>query len=333
MIFRSLPDFSQLWEKMKEHGNIDCNPDHLPVNKSLFGQNRYHHADFIRSKTENLQKTLTDISEAVMKMSSEVCKQALLNWLEFNNTEQFYSDLQIVKFKQSQFSGAVESFWQEAKSCTLATAKAALEAVPKRDQANGLLNPFVDAIAQVEALKTTLGCRISEGQKFISDDEIFQYHSVMKTLKDWRADKPTAFREFIGKLSSKFSRVRNAGNPSARNFKLEAQFIASIELAQTFMQSTCFNMYSASLRSLENTLGEAGLVDTVTVKVNEAVDLYIKNLRQKIDAKPSQYDEVLRMHPNFACPDDFEDSMRIANEAIARLFRITQFRWWAVLIL
>jgi hypothetical protein len=323
MIFRSLPDFSQLWQKMKEHGNIDCNPDHLPVNKSFFGEHRYHHADFIRSKTDNLQKTLTDISEAVMRMSSEVCKQELLKWLEFNKTEQLYSDLQIMKFKQSQFSGAVESFWQEAKSCTLAKAKAALEAIPKKDKAYGLLNPYVDAIAQVEALKTTMGSRISAGQ-FVSDDEIFQYYSVMKTLKDWRADKPTAFREFIGKLSSKFSRVRSAGNPSARNFKLEAQFIASIELAQTFMQSTCFNLYSLSFSSLESTLGEAGLVDTVTKKVNEAVKSYIIRLRQKIDAKSSQYDEVLRLHPMFTCPASIEENMRIANETISRLFKIQQ---------
>jgi hypothetical protein len=317
MIFRSLPDFSQLWQKMKEHGNIDCNPDHLPVNQSFFGEHRYHHAEFIRSKSDNLQLTLTYISEAVMRMSSEVCKQELLKWLEFNKTEQLYSDLQIMKFKQSQFSGAVESFWQEAKSCTLAKAYAALEAIPTKKKASGLLNPFVDAIAQVEALKTTLDCRISASQ-FISDDEIFQYHSVMETLKDWRADKPTAFHEFIGKLSSKFSRVRRAGNPSARNFKLEAQFIASIELAQTFMQSTCFNVYSASFRSLESTLGEAGLVETVK-KVKEAVQAYIRTLHQKIDAKPSQYDEVLRLHPNFACPVSTEENMRIAFETKSRL--------------
>ena len=152
----------------------------------------------------------------------------------------------------------------------------------------------------------------------------------MKTLKDWRADKPAAFHEFIEKLSSKFSRVRSAGNLSTRNFKLEAQFIASIELAQTFMQSTCFNLYSASFGSLESTLGEAGLVETVTVKVNEAVQAYIRTLRQKIDAKPWQYDEVLRLHPNFACPASTEDNMRIASETKSRLelfydleFRIT----------
>jgi tryptophan 2,3-dioxygenase len=141
----------------------------------------------------------------------------------------------------------------------------------------------------------------------------------MKTLNVWRADKPTAFREFIEKLSSKFSRVRSAGNLRARNFKLEAQFIASIELAQTFMQSTCFNLYSSSFRSLESTLGEAGLVDTVTVKVKEAVQAYIRTLHQKIDAKPSQYDEVLRLHPNLACPVSTEENMRIASETITRL--------------
>ncbi len=81
-------------------------------------------------------------------------------------------------------------------------------------------------------------------------------------------------------------------------------------------------MYSASFSSLESSLGEAGLVETVTTKVNEAVQSYIRKLRQKIDARPSQYDEVLKLHPNFACPVSTEDNMRIANETIARLFRM-----------
>ncbi len=322
MIFRTLSNFSELWQKMKEHGNMDCNPDHLPDRKIFFGNHRYHHADFMRSRTANLERTLNDICVAVMRMSNEACRQALLKWLEFNNTEQSCSDGQIVKFKQSQFSGAVEAFWQEAKSCTFAKAKASLEAVPKKDKAYGILNPFVDAVAQVEALKTTLGCRITAGQ-FVSDQEIFQYYSVMKTLQDWRQDKPSAFHEFIQKVSSKFIRARSAANRSGRNFKLEAQFIASIELAQTYMQNTCFKMYSASFDALESTLGEAGAAETV-LKVNEAVQTYIKRIHLKIDAKPSEYEDVITMHPKFACPVSIEDNMRIANEIIAKLFKITQ---------
>jgi hypothetical protein len=320
MIFRSLPEFSELWQKMKEHGNIDCNPDHLPKNKAFLGKHRYHHVDFMRSKTDNLQKTLNDVAGAVMRMSNEACKQALLKWLEFNNTEELYSDRQILKFKQSQFSGAVESFWQEAKSCTLAKARASLEAIQNQDKANGVLNPFVEAVGQVEALKTKIGSRITAGQH-VSQHEIFKHYSVMKTLQDWRHDNPTAFREFIEKVSSKFSRVRSAGNRSGRNFKLEAQFIASIELAQTFMQSTCFKMYSASLSVLESQLGEAGVVATV-LKVSEEVDLYLRRIHQKIDAKPSQYEEVLISHPKFACPVSTEENMRIANDIIAKLFRM-----------
>jgi hypothetical protein len=322
MIFRPLQKFSELWSKMKELGNIDCNPDYLPQNKTLFGEHRYHHADFMRSKSENLQTALNDISGAVMRMSNEACKQALLKWLEFNNTEELYSDREILRFKQSQFSGAVESFWQEAQSCTLAKAKAAVEALSKKDRANSIdqvLNPFVEAVGQVEALKTRIGSRISGGPS-ISDQDIFNHYSVMKTLQVWRQDNPTAYREFIEKVSSKF-RMRNVGNHSSRNFKLEAQFIASIELAQTYMQNTCFKMYSASLNTLQSQLGEAGVVQTV-LKVKEEVENYLRRIYQKIDARPTQYQEVLDMHPNLACPISTEDNLRIASEVIAKMFRM-----------
>jgi hypothetical protein len=324
MIFRSLDDFIWLWKQMKDIGNIDCSPDSLPRNNSFFGDHRYHHLEFMRKSHDKLQEQLNLISVTVMKMSNETCKQILLKWLEFNNSQELHSDGEILKHKQSQFSGQVLSFWQEAKSCNLTNALAASEELTQAVSAvnaTRILHPFVEAVGELEALKTQIGSRKILGN-FVQEKDVFSNYSVMQTLQRWRQDDRGAFDNFIQTLSSKFhlkEQSVDSVNQSRRNYKLEAQCIASIELAQLFMQSICHKMYCASFNALQSQLGAAGVVGTLE-KVKTEVTEYLQRLQQKIQA--GNYQDVVADHPNFACNPETEKNMKIVADSVPKLRRI-----------
>jgi hypothetical protein len=228
-----------------------------------------------------------------------------------------YSDREILRHKQSQFSGAVWSFWQEAKSYTLENSTAAVVALKKavRTKPSCILNPFVEAVGGVEVLKTQIGCN------FVRNEEVLSNYCVMQTLQRWRQHDRTAFDDFIQKLSSRFmprNRQQDAGQRSRRNFKLEAQCIASIELAQSFMQSTCLKMYRASFSVLQSQLGP-GVVGTIQ-RVETGVREYLLKIQSDFNA--GEYAQVFQKHPGFACPVDTENNMRVAAESTGRLDRI-----------
>ncbi len=320
IIFRSLHDFELLWREMKSLGNIDCGSDSLPRNTTFLGEHRYHHLEFMTSSHGKLQTALNTICDTVARMSSEACKQYLEKWLEFNNSQEMYSDSEILKHKQAQFSDSVCAFWQEVKSCSFQNAKLALSGL-EQCNTTAVIYPFVQAVGQVEALKTRI-CSRRSSDHFVRDEDVFEYYSIMKSLRIWRQDNRKAYDQFMTDMHMKLYGMQSERShiPTRRNFKLEAQCIASIELAQSFMQSTCFRLYSASFILLENQLGRC-LVDTV-MQVNSKVRREIDRIYGDIDAK--NFSNVLEKYPTLACPVSIENTMRVAAESIEKLRKIAR---------
>jgi hypothetical protein len=318
VIFRSLHDFESLWSEMKNLGSIDCNSDSLPRNTAFLGSHRYHHLEFIRDSRGKLQTALTNICDTVARMSSEACKQSLEKWLEFNHSQELYSDSEILKHKQAQFSESSLAFWKEVQSCSFQNARLALHELQQSVSTEAILFPFAETVGQVEALKTRIGSRKTLSQ--VRDQDVFDHYSVMKTLQNWRQHDRSAYANFMRGMRSTLynEQTEQHVNPTRRDFKLEAQCIASIELAQSFMQSTCFRLYSVSFAVLENQLGNS-VVATI-LNVREKMFEKFREIQGDIDAK--NFRRVLDQHPTLACPVEIENTMRIAAESVEKLRRI-----------
>lgn len=315
MIFRSLHDFESLWSEMKNLGSIDGNSDSLPRNTAFLGSHRYHHLDFIRDSRGKLQTALNSICETVARMSSEACKQSLEKWLEFNNSQELYSDSEILKHKQAQFSESLLAFWKEAQSCSFQNARSALNELQQSVSTEAILCPFAEVVGQVEALKTRIGSRKTLSQ--VRDQDVFDHYAVMKTLQNWRQHDRSKYANFMKGMRSHLYNESQV-NPTRRDFKLEAQCIASIELAQSFMQSTCFLLYSVSFTVLENHLGKS-VVATILNVQNKMFDKF-SDIQADIDS--GNFRRVLDEHPTLAVPVVIEKTMRIATESIGKLRNI-----------